>query len=68
MSAMTIDGLRAAQDKMRSAGQHEEAIRAFTRAYERLAEGESAMIPSAELDPAQGVPMLAELRRWSGWR
>jgi UTP--glucose-1-phosphate uridylyltransferase len=46
---------------MRADGQHEEAIRAFTRAYERLAEGESAMIPSAEIEPAQGVPMLADL-------
>ena len=58
---MTIDGLKAAQDKLRSAGQHEEAIRAFTRAFERLVQGESAMIPSADLEPAQGVPMLADL-------
>ena len=61
MTSMTTDGLKAAQDKMRSAGQHAEAILSFTRAYERLADGESALLPSAELEPAQGVPSLAEL-------
>ena len=34
------DGLRAAEEKMRAGGQPEEAIRAFRRAYERLAGGE----------------------------
>jgi UTP--glucose-1-phosphate uridylyltransferase len=58
---MTTDGLQAAQGKMRTAGQHEEAIQAFSRAFERLAEGESALLPSSELEPAQGVPTLAEL-------
>jgi UTP--glucose-1-phosphate uridylyltransferase len=58
---MSEDGLRLAQEKMRSAGQHEEAVQAFTRAFQRLAEGESALIPSAELEPAQSVPMLADL-------
>jgi UTP--glucose-1-phosphate uridylyltransferase len=63
---MSAHGLQAAQEKMRASGQHEEAIRAFTRAYERLAEGESALIPSADLTPAQGVPMLAELPQVDG--
>ena len=63
---MTTDGLNAAQQMMRAGGQHEEAIQAFTRAYERLAEGESALIPSAEIEPAQGVPMLAELPQVDG--
>jgi UTP--glucose-1-phosphate uridylyltransferase len=63
---MSVDGLHAAQEKMRAGGQHEEAIRAFTRAYERLAQGESAVIPSAEIEPAQGVPMLAELPQVDG--
>jgi UTP--glucose-1-phosphate uridylyltransferase len=58
---MSADGLRAAQDKMRTAGQHQEAIQAFSRAFERLAEGESALLPSAQLEPAQAVPTLAEL-------
>ena len=60
---MSDDGLKLAQEKMRSAGQHEEASGAFTRAYQRLAEGESALIPSAELEPAREVPSLAELRQ-----
>ena len=63
---MSAEGLHAAQEKMRAGGQHEEAVQAFTRAYERLAEGESAVIPSAEIEPAQSVPMLAELPQVDG--
>jgi UTP--glucose-1-phosphate uridylyltransferase len=58
---MSADGLQSAEQKMRDAGQAEEAIRAFNRAYTRLAAGESAMLPSAELDPARNVPLLDEL-------
>ena len=46
---------------MRAAGQPEEAIRSFRSAYTRLVSGESAMIPSAELEPAGDVPALDEL-------
>jgi len=46
---------------MRTAGQHEEALRSFRRAYERVVGGESAMLPSAELEPASGVPALRDL-------
>jgi UTP--glucose-1-phosphate uridylyltransferase len=55
------DGLRAAEQKMRAAGQPEEAIRSFRNAYTRLLSGESAMIRSAELEPAGDVPGLDEL-------
>ena len=58
---MTAEGLKAAQDKMRAAGQPEEAVRAFSRAYERLAAGESGLIGSDKLEPAQDVPRLEEL-------
>jgi UTP--glucose-1-phosphate uridylyltransferase len=58
---MSSDGLRAAQEKMRDAGQHEEAIEAFSHAYQRLDQGESALISSGELEPAKDVPTLAEL-------
>jgi UTP--glucose-1-phosphate uridylyltransferase len=58
---MSDEGLRAAEEKMRADGQHEEAIRAFRNSYERLEEGEQAMIPTAELEPAGEVPSLAEL-------
>ncbi len=43
---------------MRAAGQDEEAIRAFRSAYERLESGESALLPSDELEPAGDVETL----------
>jgi UTP--glucose-1-phosphate uridylyltransferase len=58
---MNRDGLGAAEQKMREHGQHEEAIRAFRGAYERVQGGESAMIPSSELEPAADVPDLSDL-------
>ena len=58
---MTEDGLKAAEAKMRDAGQPEEAIRNFASAYRRLENGESAMLPSAELEPAGDVDTLEEL-------
>ncbi|HEY5318190.1 MAG TPA: UTP--glucose-1-phosphate uridylyltransferase [Solirubrobacteraceae bacterium] len=58
---MSVDGLGAAEEKMRAAGQPEGAIRAFRSAYERLTGGESGMLPSEELEPAGDVPTLAEL-------
>ena len=58
---MAEDGLEAAEAKMRDAGQPEEAIRSFASAYRRLESGESAMLPSAELEPAGDVETLEEL-------
>jgi UTP--glucose-1-phosphate uridylyltransferase len=58
---MSTDGLKAAAEKMRAAGQPEGAIRSFASAYERLAAGESVVLASAELEPADGVPALEEL-------
>jgi UTP--glucose-1-phosphate uridylyltransferase len=55
------DGLQRAEEKMRAAGQHEEAVRAFARAYERLVGGESALIGSDELEPVAGAPSLETL-------
>ncbi len=55
------DGLKAAETKMREAGQPDEAIRSFRSAYERLSGGDSAMLPSAELEPAGEVDSLDEL-------
>ena len=46
---------------MREAGQPEEAIRTFRRAYERLVGGETGLLPSAELEPASDVPALEDL-------
>ncbi len=61
MVAMSEAGMRAATEKMRAAGAHEEAIRAFQSAYARLESGETAMLPSAGLEPAGDVPSLGEL-------
>ncbi len=61
MQGMSEAGMRAAVKKMRGAGAHPEAIRAFERAYERLESGETAMLPSAELEPVGDVPALQDL-------
>ena len=63
---MGSDGLKAAEAKMRAAGQPEGAIRSFRSAYQRLAAGESAEVASAELEPASEVPALAELPEADG--
>jgi UTP--glucose-1-phosphate uridylyltransferase len=58
---MSVDGLRAAEEKMRADGQSEEAIRAFRRAYERVDAGESAYLRSEDLEPVSDVPALDEI-------
>ncbi len=58
---MTEPGRRAAAEKMRAAGAHEEAIRAFESAYRRLASDQATMLPSSELQPAGDVPALDQL-------
>jgi UTP--glucose-1-phosphate uridylyltransferase len=58
---MSGDGLRAAEEKMRAHAQHEEAIRAFRSAYERLVAGESAYLASADLEPAGDAESLEQL-------
>jgi UTP--glucose-1-phosphate uridylyltransferase len=58
---MSAEGLRAAEEKMRAAGQAEEAVRAFASAYQRLDSGESAFVPSASLEPAADAPLLGQL-------
>jgi UTP--glucose-1-phosphate uridylyltransferase len=57
----STDGRTAAAEKMRQAGAHEEAIRAFESAYSRLTSGQEAMLPTADLEPAGDVPALADL-------
>jgi UTP--glucose-1-phosphate uridylyltransferase len=58
---MSAQGLQAAKDKMRAAGQPEEAILAFGQAYERVDSGESAVLRSSELEPAADVPTFDDL-------
>jgi UTP--glucose-1-phosphate uridylyltransferase len=55
------DGRAAAAEKMRAAGAHEEAIRAFENAYTRLVSGQEALLPTAELEPAGDVAELDAL-------
>ncbi|MGA2011347.1 MAG: UTP--glucose-1-phosphate uridylyltransferase [Solirubrobacteraceae bacterium] len=55
---MSDDGRRRAADKMRAAGAHEEAVRAFESAYTRLQSGEAALLPSADLEPAGDAATL----------
>jgi UTP--glucose-1-phosphate uridylyltransferase len=57
---VSAEGLRAAEEKMRAAGQPEEAIRGFRRAYERVEAGESAYLRSEDLEPVSDVPELEE--------
>jgi UTP--glucose-1-phosphate uridylyltransferase len=61
MALMNSDGLQMAEQKMRDAGQAEEAVAAFARAYRRVVQGESALISSSELERAQAVQSLDEL-------
>jgi UTP--glucose-1-phosphate uridylyltransferase len=66
IESMSEAGLRAAEEKMRTAGQPEEAIRAFASAYGRLESGRSTMLASAELEPAADVRSLDELTEVDG--
>jgi UTP--glucose-1-phosphate uridylyltransferase len=47
--------------KMRAAGQTDEATASFASALERLQSGAQTLIPTADLEPAPGVPALEEL-------
>ncbi|HEY2769878.1 MAG TPA: UTP--glucose-1-phosphate uridylyltransferase [Solirubrobacteraceae bacterium] len=58
---MSEAGLQAAEQKMRDDGQNDEAIASFASAYRRLDAGETAMIPTADLEPAGDVPALDDL-------
>jgi UTP--glucose-1-phosphate uridylyltransferase len=60
MSSET-EPLEHVAEKMRGAGQTDEAIRAFSSALERVRSGAQTLIPTAELEPAPGVPALDEL-------
>ncbi len=58
---MSSSGLQTAERKMREAAHDEEAIKAFRSAYRRVLAGESAMLPSAELEPVSDVPVFEDL-------
>jgi len=57
---MSAEGLRAAEEKMRRAGQPEEAISAFRHNYRRVEAGESAYLYSRDLEPVGEVATFEE--------
>jgi UTP--glucose-1-phosphate uridylyltransferase len=54
-------GRGAAADAMRADGAHEEAIRSFLSAYDRLTGGDQALIPTDSLEPVGEITALADL-------
>jgi UTP--glucose-1-phosphate uridylyltransferase len=61
MRTVSAEGLRAAEQKMRDAGQPEEAILAFRRNYRRVEAGESAFLRSEDLEPVSDVVRLEDV-------
>ncbi len=53
---MTADGLTASVEKMRAAGVHEAAIDTFRHYYERLAAGETGLLPESAIEPLRDLP------------
>jgi UTP--glucose-1-phosphate uridylyltransferase len=66
---MDVDqSARAVEDKMRAAGQSEQAIRSFCSALRRVQAGAQTLMPNAELEPVGDVASLAELPEGDGSR
>ncbi len=53
---MTADGLTASVEKMRAAGVHPAAIDTFAHYYERLAAGETGLLPESDIEPLRDLP------------
>ena len=58
---MTADGLQASVDKMRAEGLPDVAIDNFRHYYERLREGETGMLPEADIEPVGDLTDADEL-------
>jgi UTP--glucose-1-phosphate uridylyltransferase len=56
-----MNGLEAAEQKMRRAGESEPAIAAFRDRYRQLTSGETQTIPETEIEPLGELPSLDEL-------
>jgi len=56
-----MSGLQASIDKMRRDGVGDAAVQAFADAYERLQDGETGVLPEAEIEPVDEVPDADEL-------
>jgi UTP--glucose-1-phosphate uridylyltransferase len=55
------EGLRAAREKMRAEGLGDAAVQTFAHYYEQLREGASGMLPEADIEPVEGLPLLDDL-------
>jgi UTP--glucose-1-phosphate uridylyltransferase len=56
-----MDGLQASIEKMQREGLPQPAIDTFRHYYEQLAEGETGMLPEADIEPVTDVQQLADL-------
>jgi UTP--glucose-1-phosphate uridylyltransferase len=56
-----MDGLQASVEKMRREGIPDAAIHTFEHYYEQLREGETGMLPEAEIEPVEDVQDLDDL-------
>jgi UTP--glucose-1-phosphate uridylyltransferase len=56
-----MSGLQASIEKMRRDGVGDAAVQAFADAYERLEEGETGVLPEADLEPVAELPDADEL-------
>jgi UDP-N-acetylglucosamine pyrophosphorylase len=59
---MDEHGLEAALQKMRKAGLSAAACASFERAWRQVASGAAGLIPEDSIDPADGIPSLAEVK------
>jgi UTP--glucose-1-phosphate uridylyltransferase len=56
-----MDGLQASIEKMRREGIPDAAVNTFRHYYEQLREGETGMLPEAEIEPVEDVQDLDDL-------
>jgi UTP--glucose-1-phosphate uridylyltransferase len=56
-----MDGLQASIEKMRAEGVADAAIETFRDLYTRWQEGETGLLPEAEIEPLRDLPLLEDL-------
>src|SRR3954470_13868059 len=56
-----MSGLQASIDKMRGDDVGDAAVQAFADAYERLRDGETGVLPEADIEPVGDVPSADDL-------
>ena len=66
-----MDGLEASIDKMRAEDVSDAAIETFRDLYTRWREGETGLLPEADIEPLRDVPRWTTSRtptptRWTG--